>query len=127
MRKKYGTFSAHGVYWLNIFVVSFFVSTCFFATKTLNHFRRNKFDLVSIDPGESYGEYCNPLVDFPHTGNDSSGGFAHGKIITCGGILSGSYSKQCYYYSGNKWEHFGDLTERKNSHGKLKKDLLGSF
>ena len=88
---------------------------------TLNHFR-NKFDLVSIDPGESYGEYCDPLADFPRSGTSSSGGFAHGKIVTCGGDFSGSgSSKRCYYYSGNKWVHFGDLTDEKKDHGKFNK------
>ena len=65
------------------------------------------------------GQYCNILDDFPETGYDSSGGFAHGKIITCGGILSLSHSKQCYYYSDNKWELFGNLNDEKSGHGKF--------
>ena len=70
---------------------------------------------------DSYGEYCDPLTDFPYAAYLSSGGFAHGKIITCGGKLSGSYSKECYYYSDNKWEFFGYLNEEKYNHGKFNK------
>ena len=84
---------------------------------------------MEIDPNntESYGEYCNPLADFPRSGSTSNGGFAHGKIITCGGGLSGSYLKQCYYYSGNKWEHFGNLTGEKGYHGKFNKKITSRF
>jgi len=82
------------------------------------HEYRNGFNLVEIDPdnSETYGTYCDSLVDFPETGGFSSGGYAHGKIITCGGILSGNPSKKCYYYSENKWEIFGDLTDAKGYH-----------
>ena len=63
--------------------------------------------------------YCNPLADFPMTGYLSSGGYAHVKIISCGGNLTSSVSQSCYYFSENNWELFGDLTDPREYHGKL--------